>query len=183
MYLAEQWRRYAGPVDERAESECNRIYRRCFIILAAGALISIYYSEMLDQAAMVNQLPNQAEAVASAFPSELILLASLIASCLYGTIAMARKGISTEHPRFETDEFPVGFYATLSALIGMLIALLVSGLRMVAELQLVGASQVTWAGDIAMGIVVGLFGFGAGMLLFWLIFRSAKKNGRRLSEE
>ena len=142
MKLIEQWKRYVGPVDERAETESNRIYRRCFIILAAGALTSIYYSEQLDQAASVNQLPNQAEAIAAAFPSEFILFAALAASCFYGVIAMARKGISSEHPRFETDEYPAGFYTLLSAGIGVLVAALTAGGRIAAELQLVGAADV-----------------------------------------
>lgn len=183
MKLIEQWKRYVGPVDERAEAESNRIYRRSFIILCAGVLLTIYYDQMLSQVAMVHQLPDQPESIASAFPSNAILMISLLVSTFYGVIAAARKGISSEHPRFETDEYPIGIYSMLSAAIGALIAFLVAGMRMIAEVQLVGVANVAWAGDIAMGIFVGLFGFGISMLFFWLVFRSARRNRERLERE
>jgi len=61
------------------------------------------------------------------------------------------------------DKVPWDYVAVLSVLTGALLFVLTTGLRIAAEVQIVGVENVTWAGDAAMGVVYFVMGFGLAM--------------------
>ena len=73
--------------------------------------------------------------------------------------------------------------AVLSVLTGALLFVLTTGLRIAAEVQIVGVENVTRAGDAAMGVVYFVMGFGLAMGFVGLQFRSAIKRRQELERE
>ena len=51
MKLARKWREYAGPKDERLETENAKIYKLGFMLLSFGMLTLLVYQNMAQQVA------------------------------------------------------------------------------------------------------------------------------------
>ena len=54
MRLAQKWREYAGPKDERLETENAKIYKLGFMLLSFGMLTLLVYQIMAQQVARVH---------------------------------------------------------------------------------------------------------------------------------
>ena len=54
MKLAQKWREYAGPKDERLETENAKIYKLGFMLLSFGMLTLLVYQIMAQQVAWVH---------------------------------------------------------------------------------------------------------------------------------
>lgn len=51
MRLAQKWREYAGPKDERLEAESAKIYKLGFMLLSFGTLMLLVYQITAQQVA------------------------------------------------------------------------------------------------------------------------------------
>ena len=54
MKLAQKWREYAGPKDERLETENAKIYKLGFMLLSFGMLTLLVYQIMAQQVTWVH---------------------------------------------------------------------------------------------------------------------------------
>lgn len=184
MSLRKKWEAAMGPVDERLESESNRAYKVGYIVLVIGSLLCCYYGLMLNQVADVTDTPiltAQGEHVFS--PSSLLLIVVFIGA-LIPLIMQMRAGITDIHSRYaEVDMIPWGFVALTSLAIGAGLGFLSTGLRILAEIQIVGIDRVMWFGDIAIGVVYFTLAFIVGMIAFGAFFHAAIKRRITLERE
>ncbi|MEI3377651.1 MAG: hypothetical protein V8R08_07500 [Coriobacteriales bacterium] len=113
----------------------------------------------------------------------LIVIVVLI-SCVVPLALQLRAGILSDRSRYASvDSIPWGFAAMLSLVCATLVGVLTCGMRMIAEIQIVGFEQVTWFGDIAMGIVFFTMAFCLAMFFTAASFKGAIKNRQRLEKE
>lgn len=57
------------------------------------------------------------------------------------------------------------------------------GMRILAEIQIVGIENVAWFGDLAIGVVFFLMGFVVGFVAISLTINDAIKRRRLLEDE
>lgn len=163
MNLIKRWNDFMGPKDERLEAESNRYMRIGYIILLAGAGLATYYAIMVNQVADTTDTPIYTAVGQRLVPVDLILLVSILASCLITLTLQVKAGIVDEHVRIaEIDHVPWSFCVAIGLITGAMLGVVTAGMRMLAELQIVGVDNVTWAGDIAMGVVFFGMAFALG---------------------
>ena len=178
MNLVKRWNEYMGPKDERLEAVSNRCAKVGFMILLFGSVICCYYGMMLDQVALTTDT-----ALATVDPIQL-QFGVIVVACFVSLYLETRSGITSDRMRLATvDKVPWDYVAVLSVLTGALLFVLTTGLRIAAEVQIVGVENVTWAGDVAMGIVYFFMGSGLAMGFLGLQFHSAIKRRQELERE
>lgn len=181
MKLVRQWRAYAGPKDERLEAENCRIYRIGFLLLSFGVLLFFFYEATAAQVAWVHSnYSGQLKVFASS--SELALLLWFLATMVVCCVLQSRKGFVETNRFGQTDAFPMRYFAIIAAMTGVASALVIAGMRCIAELQIVAPGEVFWAANFAFGLLFGAVVFAATLLGFYWQFKSAKKHREKLDD-
>lgn len=184
MNLIKRWNAYMGPQDERLASESCKYMKIGYFILLAGAVICLYYSIMVDQVSTTTDTALYTPVGENVFPVTWLMIIVVLLSSVIPMGMQMRAGIISDRKRYaSTDRIPWDFVIMLSLVTGLILGVLTCGLRMVAEIQIVGIEAVTWAGDIAMGVVFFVMGFGLAIVFTAAMFNSAIKNRRRLEAE
>lgn len=184
MKLIKKWNEYMGPKDERLEAESSRYVRLGYYLLLGGAVICLYYSLMLNQVADTTDTPILTAVGASVIPTSTLLMAVILIACFVPLFLQMRAGIVSEHSRFaQVDRIPWELVSWCSALAGAVVAALAFGLRIAAEIQIVGVEQVTWGGDFAIAVVYFILAFLLAFAFSALVFRDAIKHRQKLEHE
>ncbi len=164
-----------GGRDERLSSLLAPIYRTGFRIMAGGILFDLYTRfNYIAQS-------GEGESILADSPLE---SAVLIVACLYVAIAQARTGVFSDSLRvLESQTFWGTGLPQRGLAIAALIAVAATGGRLYNEVILYGWGQVTWAGDVAMLIV--LLALYAGLIVgaLYLEWRRYRRAEERLAAE
>lgn len=186
MKLIDQWKDYVGPTDERIEAEANRIYKRGFIMLMFGFLAILYYDTLVRQVAAMASLDATGSATMEFDFFGIALFAWMIITCSV-CIALQCKGGYVERNRFaEVDAYPGGYFALVSGIVAAAAGLVVVLMRVLAEIQVFGLGAVTidtWLMAGVLGISLALMAFALQMIGFYLVFRAAKRNRKKLEAQ
>lgn len=163
MYLINKWNEIMGPKDEYLEAQECKATKQAAYILLTGSIITLYYVIMLNQVASTTENPITTPLGASLIPVEYPLIATILIAGVASLSTQIKAGSFSSYKRFaEVDRIPWNFVTAVALLCGIILALLTSGMRIVAEIQIVGFDQVAWLGDFAIGIVFFLIAFGLG---------------------
>ena len=173
MRMIERWREYLGPVDERLAAESGRYVKVGFCMLLIGASLCLYYGIMLQQVAETTGNPLLTPLGASVVPSNNVPLGLEV-----------RAGAFDEHSRIASvDTIPWDYVAVLALICGASLGVVTAGMRILAEIQIVGIAEVTWAGDLAMGAVYFVMAFVLGIIVLAGVFNAAIKRRHALEAE
>ena len=163
MNLIKRWNDFMGPKDERLESESNRCMRVGYTLLLAGAGIAAYYGVMVNQVADTTGTPIYTSIGENVFPVSGVVAVAILISCLITLGMQMKAGIVDEHVRMATiDHVPWGFCVIIGVISGAILGVITATMRMLAEIQIVGIENVTWAGDLAIGVVFFVMAFVLG---------------------
>lgn len=91
MKLAQKWREYAGPKDERLETENAKIYKLGFMLLSFGMLTLLVYQIMAQQVAWVHDGAGEAFRL-FANPVDAVMYAWLFIVMTVCAVLQTRKG-------------------------------------------------------------------------------------------
>ena len=167
MKIIDRWNEFMGPKDERLTAEANRCAAVGYAILIIGSALCLYYGIMLNQVAETTGHPLLTPLGQSVFPVDTALLIIILASGLISTYLQVRSGTFDTHTRIaQSDRIPWDYVALVSLLCGLGLGVTTTVLRILAEVQIVGVENVTWGGDIAMGIVYFTLAFFLAFGLF-----------------
>lgn len=184
MNLIRRWEGYMGPKDERIEAESNRIMRVGYTILLVGCAIALYYGIMIAQVASTTDNPVFTALGERVFPATDVLLIVFILGAFVPMLMFMRKGITTERSRYaQVEQIPWGYVVEMSLLSALIVGVLTAGMRIIAEVQIVGLGNVAWLGDLAMGAVFAGMGFAIGMAAISMSFKAAIDSRRRMEQE
>lgn len=184
MSLIARWRAYMGPKDERLEAESNQAVKVGYFILLFGTVICLYYGIMLDQVASTTDHALLTPLGHSVFPLKAALLVVILVSCMTVNFMQMRKGILGDRARFaQVNRIPWDYVALVALVCGCVLGVTTTLMRILAEIQIVGITEVTWAGDIAMGIVYFILGFLLGILVLASVFRSVITRRQEIERE
>lgn len=184
MNLIERWNAYMGPKDERLVAENNRCMRVGYIILLAGAGIAAYYGIMVNQVADTTDTAIYTAVGQGVFPVSNVILIALLVSCLVTLALEMKAGVVDEHVRMAAiDRVPWDFCVIVGLISGALLGVITASMRMLAEWQIVGAANITWAGDIAIGVVFFGMAFALGTFGTAAFIASAIKQRQLLEQE
>lgn len=184
MNLIKRWEEYMGPKDERLAAESDRYTKIGYYILLFGTVVCLYYAMMVDQVATTTETAIYTAAGERVFPLWYLIVMVVLVSCLVSLSLQIRAGILSDRNRYASvDSVPWGFVAMVSLICAALTGVLTCGMRMIAEIQIVGIEQVTWFGDIAMGVVFFTMAFCLAMFFTAASFKEAIKNRQRLEDE
>ena len=184
MKIIDRWNEFMGPKDERLTAEANRCAAVGYAILIIGSALCLYYGIMLNQVAETTGHPLLTPLGQSVFPVDTALLIIILASGLISTYLQVRSGTFDTHTRIaQSDRIPWDYVALVSLLCGLGLGVTTTVMRILAEVQIVGVENVTWGGDIAMGIVYFTLAFFLAFGLFAATFHSAIDRRRPLERE
>ena len=184
MNLIKKWNEYMGPKDERLEAEENKRSRTAFAILLIGTVLSLYYAISLAQVADVTEHPIMTPLGQSLVSVQWPLTIAILVAGIYLIASETKAGFFSSRTRFATiDHIPWDFVALGAVVCGALVGVLTTGMRILAEIQIVGIENVMWFADAAIGIVLFGLGFALGFLFFALSFHDAIKQRRRHEAE
>ena len=182
--LQQQWNQYVGPKDERIEAEMNRLYKVGFIMLALGWLMLLYYDMLLQQVAAMESVDTTGAGFISIGFSSAASFGWILLTCLVLIVMQCRRGFMDVNRFGETETFPAGYFALVSAGVGVGLSLVVMLLRVLANVQVTGgADGMIWIIGLFVGGGSGVMVFLLCLLAFYLSFCSAKRNRRRLARE
>ena len=168
----------------RLAAESTRYMKMGYYILLVGILVCTYYAMMVDQVASTTETAIYTAAGERVFPVWHLVILVVLISCFVPLTLQIRKGILSDRSRYASvDHVPWDFVTVLSLLTGGAVGILTCGMRMIAEIQIVGVDQVTWFGDIAMGVVFFFMAFCLSMVFSAAFFKDAIKNRQRLEKE
>mgnify|MGYP006982929267 CR=1 FL=1 len=157
MYLIRKWNEYMGPKDERLEAEENKSMKVASYILPLGA---------------------------SVVPVDLLLILTILAAGFASVGMQIRGGAFSSYKRYaEVDRIPWDYVASFALFCGAVLGVLTCGMRILAEIQIVGIENVAWFGDLAIGVVFFLMGFVVGFVAISLTINDAIKRRRLLEDE
>lgn len=179
-YLIRKWREYIGPEDERLRLEDAKLCRTCLSVLIAGMAVLIVFDYQYNQILWVRNISDTPVYLSGlGFAMFALLFAvSVISMCV-----QARKGYVDTHRFAQTDVFPGGYFALISAISAATTAVLIGIMRCAIELTLVNASEVYWAANFCVGAIFGFVIFAATWLLFYGMFRWAKSSRLKAEKE
>lgn len=167
MFLVKKWNEIMGPKDERLEAEENKFSKVMAIILLVGAVLTMYYNLSLQQVASVTDHPIMTPLGESVDCTQLLLTLTILTATITATAMQTKAGFFSSRKRFaEVDRIPWDYVTLVSVACGLVLAILTCGLRIIAEIQIVGLENVMWFGDIAIGVV--FFGMGFGLCMFFM---------------
>lgn len=184
MYLMRKWDEIMGPKDERLEAQECRSARASASILLVGAVISLYYAIMLNQVALTTDHPILTDLGETLVPVQALLMLTILVAGFVGIGMQLKGGAFSSYKRFaEVDCIPWDYVALFAVFCGVMVGLLTSITRIVAEAQIVGIANIAWAGDLAMGVVFFGIGFAVGFVAIACTIRDAIKRRRALERE
>lgn len=184
MKIIDRWNEFMGPKDERLAAESNRCAAVGYTILIIGSALCLYYGIMLNQVAETTGHPLLTPLGQSVFPVDTALLIIILASGLISTYLQVRSGTFDTHTRIaQADRIPWDYVALVSLLCGLGLGVTTTAMRILAEVQIVGVENVTWGGDIAIGVVYFTLAFFLAFGLFAATFHSAIGRRRQLERE
>lgn len=76
------------------------------------------------------------------------------------------------------DRIPWDYVASFALFCGAVLGVLTCGMRILAEIQIVGIENVAWFGDLAIGVVFFFMGFVVGFVAISLTINDAIKRRR-----
>ena len=171
MKIIDRWNEFMGPKDERLAAESNRCAAVGYTILIIGSALCLYYGIMLNQVAETTGHPLLTPLGQSVFPVDTALLIIILASGLISTYLQVRSGTFDTHTRIaQADRIPWDYVALVSLLCGLGLGVTTTAMRILAEVQIVGVENVTWGGDIAIGVVYFTLAFFLAFGLFAATF-------------
>lgn len=180
MKIIDRWNEFMGPKDERLAAESNRCAAVGYTILIIGSALCLYYGIMLNQVAETTGHPLLTPLGQSVFPVDTALLIIILASGLISTYLQVRSGTFDTHTRIAQADH---YVALVSLLCGLGLGVTTTAMRILAEVQIVGVENVTWGGDIAIGVVYFTLAFFLAFGLFAATFHSAIDRRRQLERE
>lgn len=184
MNIIKRWNEFMGPKDERLEAESNRCAAIGYTILIIGSALCLYYGIMLNQVADTTGHALLTPLGQSVFPVDTALLIIILISGLVSTYLQVRSGAFDTHARIaQADRIPWDYVALVSLLCGLGLGVTTTAMRILAEVQIVGVENVTWGGDIAMGVIYFTLAFFVAFAAFAGTFRSAIDRRRQLEHE
>lgn len=184
MGLIKRYNEIMGPKDERLEAQDCKIMRVAANILLIGSALSLYYAIMLNQVSDVSDKPIFTELGQSLVPVQIPLTLTILVAGFAITMMQTKVGFVSSRKRFaEVDRIPWDFVVLSSLGCGALIGVLTCAMRILAEMQIVGISNVMWFADIAIGVVFFTMGFIVAFIFISLGIRDAIKNRRKLESE
>lgn len=165
----------SGPKDERLSAQLGPIYKTGFYILLFGILFDVY-----TRYNYLAQVDREGNAVVTS-PLE---IAVLVTACLVVVFMMARRGVYSDSLRFtEAQSFSQTGMVAPSAGIAALLAIAAVGGRLYNEVMLFGWGEVTWAGDIAMLVVMLCMFVPLFLLANYCTWKSYRNREDRLARE
>lgn len=179
--IARKWREYAGPKDERLEAESAKVYKTGFILLAFGMLVLLVYQMMAQQVAWVHGVSGASYSLFEN-PLEALMYAWLVVVSVICVCMQTRKGYVDTNRFAQTEKFPLGYFTLIAGLTGAVSALALAAMRCIAEQFLEPFDGIYWGGNLACGIVFGVFVFVVTLFGFYLSFVSAKSNRKRIEK-
>lgn len=180
MKLAQRWKAYAGPTDERVEAESNRVYKVGFVMLSFGVLVYMYYDWALKQAMFMRDVMAGGAGHVELTSADLFLYGWFALTMLVGIALLCRKGFSDDNRFAEADKFPVVHYTLVLTGFVVVADMLTTAIRVLAEFQVLGAAGIAWW-SVAFGSVpMIVVGIPFGLLVFWVSFSAARSRRRRL---
>lgn len=173
-----------GPKDERLEAEENKSMKVGGTILLIGSVLSLYYAIMLDQVSSTTDQPIFTALGEKLIPVHLLLVLTILVTGVVSLTMQTRAGYFSSHKRFaEVDQVPWDFVTLFALFCGAIVGVLTCGMRIVAEVQIVGLENVAWMGDLAIGIIFFIMGFLVGFTAITLTIHDAIKRRRALESE
>ena len=155
MYLIRKWNEYMGPKDERLEAEENKSMKVASYILLVGSTMSLYYWIMVNQVANTTDHPVLTPLGASVVPVDLLLILTILAAGFASVGMQIRGGAFSSYKRYaEVDRIPWDYVASFALFCGAVLGVLTCGMRILAEIQIVGIENVAWFGDLAIGVLL-----------------------------
>ena len=176
MKLAQKWREYAGPKDERLESENAKIYKLGFMLLSFGMLMLLVYQIMAQQVAWAHDGANESFRLFTN-PVDAAMYAWLFIVMVICAAMQARKGYVDTNRFGQTEHIPVGYFLLISGITGIASALII------AEAQIVPIESVFWGANLATGVVFGVTIFVAVFGALCLAFFEAKQRRAKIEAE
>lgn len=184
MYLIRKWNEYMGPKDERLEAEEGQATKASACILLAGCVLSLYYAIMVSQVASTTDHPVLTPLGEAVLPVQVPLTLTILAAGIIPLFMQMRKGMFSSYKRFaEIDSVPWDYVALFALFCGVVLGLLTGGMRILAEVQIVGVAGVSWLGDLAIGIVFFIMGFAVGFAAIALTIHDAIKRRRQIDRQ
>ena len=141
MKLAQKWREYAGPKDERLEAENAKIYKLGFMLLSFGMLTLLVYQIMAQQVAWVHDGAGEAFRL-FANPVDAVMYAWLFIVMTVCAVLQTRKGYVDTNRFGQTEHIPTGYFLLISGITGIASALAIAAMRCIAEAQIVSIESV-----------------------------------------
>lgn len=164
-----------SPKDERITAQLASVYKTGFFVLFFGILFDVF--------TRYNYLA-QTDANGNPFAQSTLETVFLLVACAVVVGMMGKRGVYSDSLRYtEAHTFlDTGMIAPTLAT-AALIGIAAVGGRLYNEVVLFGWSEVTWAGDIAMLVII--FGMFAILLLAlqYLMWRSYRIREERLLSE
>lgn len=184
MYLIRKWNEYMGPKDERLEAEENKSMKVASYILLIGSVVSLYYWIMVNQVAYTTDHPVLTPLGQSVVPVDFLLIVTILAAGLASVGMQMRGGAFSSYKRYAEVDRALGLCRhLLLCFAGRASAFLTCGMRILAEIQIVGIESVAWGGDLAIGVVFFGMGFVLGFGAMALLIHDAIKRRRELEDE
>ncbi len=184
MYLVRKWNEIMGPKDERLEAEESKVVKASAYILLAGSALSLYYAIMLTQVASTTDRPIMTALGESLVPVQIPLMLTILVAGAVSLSIQLRSGTFSSYKRFaEMDAIPWDYVSLFAVFCGVMMGVLTCGMRIVAEVQIVGVDHVAWLGDLAIGIVFFGMGFAIGFAAIACTIHDAIKRRRALEIE
>ena len=160
MSLMRKWNEFMGPKDERLVAEENKAYRLMANIFLVGTALTLYYGIALHQVSDITEHPVFTPLGESVDLTQILLTLTILVACIPTVVMQTRQGFFTSRTRLSgIDHVPWGYVAVVSLLGGLAVGILACGMRVIAEIQIVGLGDVMWFGDFAIGIVFFVVGF------------------------
>ena len=182
MKLAQKWREYAGPKDERLEAENAKIYKLGFMLLSFGMLVLLVYQIMAQQVAWVHDGANESFRL-FANPVDAVMYAWLFIVMIVCAVLQTRKGYVDTNRFGQTEHIPTGYFLLISGITGIASALAIAAMRCIAEAQIVPIESVFWGANLATGMVFGVTIFVAVFGALCLAFFEAKQRRAKIEAE
>lgn len=184
MFLVKKWNEIMGPKDERLEAEENKVYKVMANILMVGCVVTLYYNRSLQQVADVTEHPIFTSLGQSIDLTQWLLILTILAGCITAVSMQTKAGYFSTRKRFaEIDHVPWDFVVLVSVAAGLVLGILTCGLRILAEIQIVGVENVMWFADIAIGGVFFTMGFVLCLAFVGYAVHDAIKRRRKLESE
>lgn len=177
--------------DDKYEAEENRPnqgFGRAatlgFSLLCVGVALTIWYGVSLYQVSQATVNPIYTELGVHLFlPTALLAIVFVVALVAF-LIVLARTGVTTRNAKYANmTQIPWDLVATYSVVGAVIVFVLAVLVRVAAEIQIVGAQNIAWYGDLALGSLFLVAGFVLCFAVFGLFFHQAIKQQRKLEDE